>query len=198
VRAAVVAVAASAILAACTTERLTEPTQTADEQLLVSVAIDHAVDQLQPSVPPGTKVFLDGQYIDALGSGAQSKYLIASLRDHLLRGGVRLVDDRGSADMVAEVRSGAEAINHRDVLFGIPAIPVPVPLTGTLVTPKIALYEHDQQTGVAKIALTTYDKTGALNASSGLTYGLSKKTHWVVLLLISGNKSDLLPKNVKP
>src|SRR5262249_39995690 len=89
--------AAPAVLLAAsagTTERLAEASQTATEELLISTAVDHAVAQLNPSIPAGTKVFVDAQYYDnAPGDAAlYTKYAIGSIRDMLLRRGARLVD----------------------------------------------------------------------------------------------------------
>jgi hypothetical protein len=67
------------------------------------------VGQLDRVVPAGATVFVDPQYFDnAPGDAARySKYAIASVRDRLQRQGARLVDDRKSADMVVELRTGA-------------------------------------------------------------------------------------------
>jgi hypothetical protein len=187
-------------LAGCTTDRQTDPSQTATEQLLISVAVDHAVNNLNPTIPAGTKVFVDPQYFDnAPGDAAlYTKYAIASIRDMLLRRGARLVDDRKNADMVAEVRTGGQSINHHDFLIGIPAVPVPVPFTTTVVTtPKVALYERDQQAGIAKLAITAYDKNGALTTSTGPTYGKSNSTQFSLLLFFSWGHDDLLPDAMK-
>lgn len=185
-------------LAGCTTERLTEPGHTATEQLLISTAVDHAVARLDPEIPPGTKVFVDDQYFGTEPGDAAlyAKYAVASIRDHLLRQGVRLVDDRKSADMVAELRMGGQSIDRRGLLIGLPAIPIPIPLAGTISTPKIALFEDDQQTGIAKLAVTAYDREGALAASTGPVYGTSHKTDWVALLFISWTTQDVLPDGV--
>lgn len=191
--------AAMLALAGCTTTRLTEPGQTANEQLLISTAVDQAVSQLNTTIPAGTKVFVDGQYVDTAPGDAAlyTKYFIASVRDRLLRQGARLVDDRGSADMVAELRTGAQSINHDDFLIGLPAIPIPIPLTGTVTTPKVAIFENDDQTGIAKLAVTAYDKDGALTTSTGPVYGKSELAHKVLLLFISWTDQDLLPDTVR-
>lgn len=185
-------------LTGCTTARVTEPGQTATEQLLISVAIDHAVDQLNPTIPAGTKVFVDAQYVDnAPGDAAlYTKYFVASVRDRLLRQGARLVEDRKTADMVAELRTGGQSIDHHSLLIGVPAVPIPIPLVGTLSTPRIAFYSNDRHTGIAKLAITAYDKDGALTASTGPTFGESNLTEWVVLFAISGTDEDLLPKGL--
>jgi hypothetical protein len=186
-------------LVGCTSERLTEPNETATEQLLVSTAVDHAVGQLDPKIPAGTKVFLDPQYVDTTPADAAlyTKYAVASVRDRLLRLGARLVDDRKDADMVAELRSGGESIDYHDFLLGIPAVPVPVPLSGSLSTPKVALVERDQQTGIAKLAVTAYGKDGALTTSTGPSYGESTLKKWTVLLFVSWTEEDLLPDTTR-
>src|SRR5690348_16562120 len=115
------ALAAILALAGCTTDRVSEPGQTATEQLLISTAVDHAVGQLNPSIPAGTKVFLDAQYFDnAPGDAAlYTKYAIASVRDLLLRKGAHLTDDRKTADVIAEVRTGGQSIDHHNFLLEI-------------------------------------------------------------------------------
>lgn len=194
------ALVASLALAGCTTDRLTEPGQAATEQLLISTAVDRAVGELEPTIPAGTKVFVDAQYFDnAPGDAAlYSKYAIASIRDRLLQRGAHLVDDRKAADMIAEVRTGGQSIDHHDFLVGIPSIPLPIPLAGTLVTPKIALFEKDRQRGIAKLAITAMDRNGALAASTGPTYGGSDHTSWTVLVMFSWKDKDVRPEAVRP
>jgi hypothetical protein len=186
-------------LAGCSTDRLTEPTETATEQLLVSTAVDAAVARLTPTITPGTKVFVDAQYVDTTPADAAlyTKYAVASVRDRLLHLGARLVDDRKAADMVAELRSGGQSIDHHGFLVGLPSIPVPMPLTGTVTTPKLALFETDRQTGIAKLALTAYDKDGRLAAATGPTYGESQDAHWTVLMFVSWTDQDVRPNPPK-
>jgi hypothetical protein len=191
-------VAAVLVLAGCTTVRLTEPGQTATEQLLISGAVDRAVAQINPAIPAGTKVFVDPQYFDTAPGDAAlyAKYAIASVRDRLLRQGAHLIDDRKTADMVVELRTGAQSIDHHSFLIGIPSIPVPIPFAGAVTTPKIALFEKDRQTGIAKLALTAYGKDGALTASTGPNFGDSDQTQWTVLLFFSWTDQDLVPESL--
>jgi hypothetical protein len=186
-------------LTGCSTIRLTEPGQTATEQLLISTAVDQAVGRLDAAIPAGTKLFIDAQYVDAAPGDAAlyTKYVVASVRDRLLRQGALLVDDRKAADMVAELRTGGQSIDHDDFLIGLPAIPIPIPLTGVVTTPKVPLYENDTQTGIAKLAITAYGKDGALTASTGPVYGESNLTHRVLLLFISWTNQDLLPEALR-
>jgi hypothetical protein len=185
---------ATLALAGCSTARLTEPAQTATEQLLVTTAVDHAVGALKPPITPGSKVFVDAQFFDSDGAIVLPKYTIGAVRDLVLRSGSDLVDDRKAADQIVELRDGTQSIDHHGFLIGLPSIPIPIPAVGSMTTPEIALFKRDRQKGVSKIALTVYDaKSGALAGSTGAVYGTSQDTSWTVLLLISWDTDDISP-----
>lgn len=195
-RAAVGAIVIASVgLASCTTERNTDPPRAGKEELLISQAIDRMVDRLDVTIPAGTKVFVDNQYFE----GTDSKYAQGAIREHLLKAGARLVADRKDADMVVETRSGAESIDNNEFLIGVPQTPIPVPLSGTLTIPEIALFKRERRQGVAKAALTVYDaKTGEYRTASGAQFGYSRSTDWTVLLLISWSHNDTIPEPQKP
>jgi hypothetical protein len=147
---------------ACTQMRESEPGRTATEQLLFSAAAERAADALAVRIPKGSKVFVDPGYIE----GTDSKYLLATLRDRILSRGGNLVAAREAADLVIEPRLGANSVDRKATLFGIPSFPVPIPLAGNLNFPELALFKRDRQQGVIKLALTSYDaRTGALRQS---------------------------------
>ena len=184
------------LLGGCTTIRLTEPPQTATEQLLVTTAVDHAIARIDPQLPRGTKVFLDTQFYDSAPADTLPKYTIGALRAQLLTLGLALVDDRKEAQAILELRSGAQSIDHQSRLFGLPAIPIPIPLAGTVTTPEIALLAIDRQNGVAKLALTPYwTANGALAGAvqtERVEYGMSTRVKYSVLF-ISWTNDDLRP-----
>jgi hypothetical protein len=182
-----------ATAAGCATDRQTDPPQTATEQLLVTNAVDQAVERLKLVFPPDSKLFLDQQFYDA-DNGVRPKYAVAAVREQLLRLGAHLVDDRKSADVVVELRAGAESIDYHTFLIGIPSFPVPIPLTGVLQFPELAFFKIDRQTGVAKLALTAYTpKDGALLSASGLQYGQAYRKKVVVLLVGWTSSEPALP-----
>jgi hypothetical protein len=184
------AAVAMLMLAGCTTVRETLPQQSATEQLLISTAADHMVVKLSPQFTPGTKVFVDSEYFE----GVSAKYTIGTIRDRLLKAGAFLVADRTKADTIVEIRAGAHSVDQHDFLIGIPEMAVPVPLSGSLSFPEIALFKKDVRNGVVKVAVTAYDaKTGALQFSLGPEIGASARTKWVVLLLFSWTTTDLVP-----
>ncbi len=195
------AVAAGALaLAGCARERLNEPKHTGTEELLISTAIDHVVNQLKPTFPPGSKIFVDPQYFDTTPADEilYAKYAIGAVRDQLLKQGVRLVEDRKSADVVVEPRSGAESIDHDMFLIGIPSFDVPIPLAEKLTFPEIALFKKDRQTGVSKLAITAYAaKDGSLIDSVGPVLGYSDRTRRVVLLFYAWTETDAPPDDIQ-
>jgi hypothetical protein len=177
-------------LGACSTLRESEPGRTATEQLIFSTAIDRVCDKLALELPAGSKVFVDATFVE----GTDSKYLVASLRDRILRRGGNLVAARDQADLVFEPRVGALSVDRKKTLVGIPAIPIPIPLAGQLTLPELALFKRDRRQGVVKLTLTSYDaKSGALKNSQEPAYAFSHQTDWVVLLFFSWDSNDLMP-----
>src|SRR5262249_10110201 len=121
---------------------------------------------------------------------------IGAIRDFLLRRGARLMPDRGSAEVVVEIRSGALSTNSDNMLLGLPSLTLPVPTVGATQTPEVALAKRENKVGVAKIGITIYDaKTGALlpYSPSAPTVGLSRDTDWGVMSLFGWKRTDALP-----
>jgi hypothetical protein len=175
-------------LGACSTERETNPARTATEQLLVSSAADRAAARLALEIPAGKKVYVDNRYFD----GTDSKYATAAIRDSLLRQGVALVSARQEADTVVELRAGALSVDESETLVGLRSFEVPIPFTGPLTLPEIALFKRSERKGVARFAATGYDKVdGNLVDASKPASGYSHKKEWTILLFINWWTSDL-------
>ncbi len=178
------------VVGACTQVRESEPERTATEQLLFSTAVERVCDALAIQVPPDSRVFVDASYVD----GAEGKYLVATLRDRVLREGGQLVAARTGADLVFEPRVGALSVDRKKFLIGIPSFPIPIPLAGTIEFPELALFKRDRQQGVVKLALTGYDaSTGTLQQSSEAAYGFSNRTEWAALIFFEWQDNDLVP-----
>jgi hypothetical protein len=176
-------------LGACTTTRETSPQRSATEQLLISTAVDRAVERMDLKIPQGTKVFLDAEQLE----GSDGKYAAGAMKDRLLRGEANLVADRGKADAVVEIRAGALSIDDKQTLFGIGSFDVPVPLAGQAAKiPEIALYKQKERVGVAKIAAIGYSTAdGKLIESTGPQFGYSHEDEKVLLFFFSWRSSDL-------
>ena len=179
------------VLAGCSSRRETDPWRSASEMLLFSAASDRAADKLTFNLQPGTKVFVDATYIE----GTDSKYAISAIRDRVARKGGDLVDDKGKADLIIEPRIGALSVDRDRILFGTPAMPVP--LVG-LEIPEIAIFKRSYQQGVAKFAATTYDpKTGLMVQSHEPVYAFSNRKDWTLFFLFSWTTTDLMPEEDK-
>jgi hypothetical protein len=178
-------------LAGCSTTRESEPARTATEQLLISTAVDRALDRMNLKIPEGTKIWVDAANFD----GYDQKYAVGAIRDRLMREGGRLVGDRGQADAVVEIRAGALSTNSDSMLIGIPSMDLPVPLAGQAKTPELSLLKKNRDAGVAKIGITAYDARTGQPESFTLAepiYGFSNRTRWVVLSLFDWTNSDLM------
>ena len=181
-------------LGACSTEVQTNPARTASEELLISSATDRAANKLALALPAHAKAFVDATNLD----GTDNKYAIASIRSHLLQHGVSLADDRKTADVIIEARAGALSTDRNSYIIGIPSFNVPIPLTsGTLPFPEIALYGKDEQNGVAKLAVTSYNaKDGTLIAAQDPQFGFAHNTKKTYLIFFTSSKADYLPEGI--
>ncbi len=183
-------------LAACTTNVTTNPPRSAMEELLISTAADRAAQNLALQIPKGTKVFVDAGNMD----GTDSKYAIAAIHDSLLRQGANLVGEKKDAQKIIEIRAGALSTDQKQFLIGIPQFNVPIPLSsGPLTFPEIALYKDEEQNGIAKLGMTSYDaKTGALAASQEPQFGYAHSNENTILIFYSWKGNDVIPKDEAP
>jgi hypothetical protein len=181
---------AALALAACTTIKESSPQRTATEELLISTAVDRAVEQMNLKIPQGTKVFVDA---DQLQGSDDGKYAAGAMKDRLLRGGAHLVDDKGKADAVVAVRAGALSIDDKQTLVGIDSFDAPIPFAGQAAKiPQIAVYSDKVRQGVAKIAAFGYSTSdGKLIDITGPHFGYSHQYARTLLFFFTWRSSDL-------
>jgi len=156
-------------LSGCGATRSSDTTRTATEQLLISDAIDRAVQSMNLQALVGQTVFLDDS---KLTDTVDRNYYISTLRQHLLATGCELRDKREDADFVVEARAGAIGTDRNDLLFGLPSMNVPqIPVVQPVpaVIPEIPIAKRKDQRGVAKIAVFAYHRaTGTPVWQSGI------------------------------
>lgn len=183
---------AAVLLGGCASMRETQPPRTANEELLLSKAVDEATQQIDPTVASDANVFVDEADFK---TESDRHYAISAINDRLLERGYRLVPSRSEADTIVAIRSGALSINKESQLWlGIPTITVPVPLAGPLETPGLDLFRTIDRTGVAKFGLSFYDaQTGELQDTVGPVYGFSHLNRRKILML-GWTETDLLPE----
>ena len=157
--------------AGCGTTRSSDTTRTATEQLLISDAIDRAVQSVNLQTLAGQTVFLDDS---RLGDVVDRNYLISTLRQHLLASGCALSAEREKADYVVEARAGAIGTDRNDLLFGVPSMNVPQifpmqPVPAAI--PEVPIAKRRDQRGIAKIAVFAYHReTGMPVWQSGVAH----------------------------
>lgn len=164
----------------CTTIRQTDPARTATEQLLLSTAADRAIEDVGLGQFANKKVFLDTAYFDSY----DSKYVIGAIRDALSRAGALLMADSKASEITIEARSGALSTDDKTYLLGLPAMGLPIPLTGTLSTPELALYKSSKQYSTAKLALLAYTTQSREHVfSSGSMVGKAYNNYFSIIFV---------------
>ena len=155
----------------CSTLRVTQPPETADEQFLLSRAASLAISKISVANLRDRLVYVSVHFVNAGIPG--HNYLEADLRSHLLKSGVRLTNTRVKAQIVMEVRCGALGINQENSLIGIPAIAFGNYSSGSsfslpVVLPQISILQNTTQKGYASVAYVAYWRSsGEIVASSG-------------------------------
>jgi hypothetical protein len=174
----------------CSTYDETNPSRSASEQLLISTAMDRALTNEDLSIFSGRKIYLDATYF----ASYDQQYALGEIRDALNSAGALLVDNVTNSDLVVEPRSGALSVDASSSLVGIPAMGLPVPLSGALSTPEIAFYKSVKQNSIGKIALLAYDtKSRRHYYSSGPLLGKSYN-YYRKILFISWISTDIPEK----
>ena len=159
------------MLSGCGTTRSTDTNRTATEQLLISDAIDRAVQSIQLQTLAGQTVYLDDS---RLGEVVDRNYLVSTLRQHLLASGCQLRAERDQAEFIVEARAGAIGTDRNDLLFGVPSMNVPQimpvqPVAAAI--PEVPIAKRRDQRGIAKIAVFAYHReTGMPVWQSGIAH----------------------------
>lgn len=154
--------------AGCGTTKWSDTPRTATEQLLISTAVDRAINNIDFKPLAGKTVYFDATYLAGI---VDMNYVVSSMRQRMLSQGCVLKTAKEEADYVVEARAGAVGTNQHNVLIGIPAISVPtagmMPGVPSAI-PEIPFAKTTDQKGVAKIAAFAYNQhTGQAVWQSG-------------------------------
>jgi len=152
----------------CGTTKWTDTTRTATEQLLLSDSMERAVSRIDFRSIAGKKVYLD---TTPIASTTDNAYLASLIRQHMLASGAILKEKREEADYIVELRAGAVGTDRHDLLFGVPALTLPVaPVPGVpSQIPEIPLVKRTDQRAVSKISVFVYNRsTGRIVWQSGV------------------------------
>ena len=184
-RAYFVVILATASFMGCTTTRTSDTARTGLEQMLISNAIDQAVESAQFASVRDRTVFIDEKYLDC----TDKPYLIGAVRDKVLQNGGRLVGAADKAEMVMELRSGGVGTDNTDRYVGIPGLAIPgFPLE----IPEVRLWEKNSQFGTAKIAVTCFEtSSGQQVESTGNLVARSDNSRWALLGFTTGDTGSV-------
>jgi hypothetical protein len=141
-------------LAGCSSRAVSNTPRTAVEQMLLTVAVDKALEKVQIPQIKGQTVYLD--LSNVTGDGAN--YIKVATRARFAQMGAVLSDSAIAADFTAEIASGCYGTEYKSFIVGIPPFPVPgspVPF------PSASVYKKVEQTGIAKLIIFVH-KDGSL------------------------------------
>jgi hypothetical protein len=105
-------------LVGCGTTNWTDTKRTATEQLLLSTALDDAVEGIDFGVLSGETAYLDTSYLE---DTVDHEYLVGCLTERLRSQGCVLKDKPSDATYIVEARAGAVGTNRHKSIIGIPA-----------------------------------------------------------------------------
>lgn len=175
----------------CMSSKITSPEQSGIEQLLLGAAADRALLQIDFQTLRERIVFVDTQYLDSY----RREYITAALRHSLTLAGALLVQERDEAELILEPRVSALAIDESETMIGLPAMSIPVPMSGGLAVPEAALYKSVRQESIGKLAVTGYSvKHDEPPIRLGPGVGRAYYNRWRVLFVISFRTTDIPEK----
>ena len=138
-------------LTGCSTRTVSSTPRTAIEQMLLSAAVDTALEKFQLPQVNGKTIYID--LTNLTGDGAE--YTKVAIRARFAEIGATLTDTPGQADFIAEVASGCLGTEFKSFIIGIPSIPVP---GSPAPFPEAALFREVEQTGITKFIIFVHAK----------------------------------------
>ena len=165
--------------AGCGTTKFSDTTRTATEQMLISSAMEDAVDEFNFYPLSGRKVFMKSDGVAA----TDKEYLLSILRQQLAANGVLVQEKQDTADYILEVATGAVGTDRYELIYGTKETTVPGFLAGGgTAIPEIALAKRTDQQAKVKLTMWAYNiKTGAIVWQSGQKNSTSSvRDRWVL------------------
>ena len=168
--------ACAALLSGCATTKESDTARTGIEQLLVSSAVDQALDKIDLTPIRGAKVFLEEKYLDCV----DKNYVIVSLEQRLLLNGSTLAAKAEDADVIMHVGSGSVGTDRQEKYLGLSEIPLPPP--SPIMIPQVTIFSRQRANGTAKLRIVAFDaKTRRPVLQGGMALARSDFKSWKVL-----------------
>ena len=139
------------IAAGCSTRTVSNSPRTAIEQMLLSTAVDSALEKFEMPEARGKKVYIDVANL----TGSDSAYMKVAVRGRFATIGAILTAVPDDAELTAEVACGCLGTEYKKFTLGLPSIPVP----GSVIpTPEASVYRNVEQTGIMKLLIFVHAK----------------------------------------
>ena len=149
------------LLVGCSSRTVSNTPRTAVEQLLLSRAVDLALEKFDMPEAAGRTMYIDLTNLKSY----DYEYVKVAVRSRFAKLGATLVDKPEEANYICEVASGALGTEYKSTLVGVPGLPVPsspVPL------PEVSLYRKVEQTAIMKLLVFVHEN--GKHIASGLYY----------------------------
>lgn len=170
------------IFGGCTTRMVSSTPRTAIEQLLLSTAVDSAFDKISLPKLTDKKVFLDFSNLQSY----DSEYVKSAFKTYVASMGAVIVEKPEQADYIIQISCGALGNEYKDILLGIPALPVP---GSPMALPELALWKCVEQDGIAKFLITVYSNGQVISRKH--YYGKAERDETFFLWMRSQPKDDI-------
>jgi len=139
------------LLCGCATIKESDTARTGIEQLLISSAVDRALDKVNFQPIHGAKVYVEPKHLDCV----DKEYVLVALHHRLLAETCTLCDKPEDADVQMEISSGGVGTDRQDLFIGIPEIPLAPP--SPIAIPKLSLFNRSKSMGTAKLLVVAFD-----------------------------------------
>jgi len=143
--------AGAAALAGCAQRPITNTPRSAIEQMLLSGAVDRALDKVELHRLRRKKVYVDFQHLECY----DKPYVQLAARVRIGEMGAILTDNPEEADAVVQIASGALGTEFKTSVVGMPAMPVP---NNPVATPEVTAYSSGEQTGIVKLLVAVFEE----------------------------------------
>src|SRR5262245_32573740 len=161
-------------LLGCTTIKRSDTARTGLEQLLISSAVDQALNRIDWSPIRGAPVFVETKYLDCV----DKNYIILGVHQRLLANSCTLVEKAEDSAVPIELGSGAVGTERQESYLGIPEISMP---SSQVAIPKLAIFQREKANGTAKLAILAYDTKSKQPVISLGTLARSDHNDWSLL-----------------
>ena len=168
--------------AGCATRVVSSTPRTAIEQLLLSTAVDTAIDKISLPELADKKIYPDFTNLQSY----DSEYIKCAFKACISSDGATVLERPDGADYIIQVSCGALGNEYKDTLLGIPGLPV---LGSPVTLPELALWKHVEQDGIAKFLVTVYSNGRAISKKH--YYGKAERDESFFLWMRSQPKDDI-------